>query len=164
MQSWKKKGVHKPIERYYKKSGNVIGDLFVLEYIKSVWKWSCPSFNTVFLHDIPINNYWFNTWKLCDDWLFTFCSEEIEDRCHLFWECHFTQNNFQNIFCIKNLTKNDILFGMHGWCEGEFLDFLCQIIYSQCKNCGNNKIFLWFHIIQCDMKNIEYIIAKKNAK
>ena len=72
-------------------------------------------FEYCFLHDILINNFWLKTWKLREDWLFTFCNEEIEDLGHLFWECHFTQlfwNDFlNNILLGKQVTKNDIFFG-----------------------------------------------------
>ena len=44
-------------------------------------------FQYCFLHNILINNLWLNTWKLQEDWLCTFCNEEIEDLCHLFREC-----------------------------------------------------------------------------
>ena len=42
-------------------------------------------FQYCFLHDILINIFWLNTWKVPKDWLYTFCNEEIEDLCHLFW-------------------------------------------------------------------------------
>ena len=47
------------------------------------------SFSTDFY--MLINNLWLNTWKLRDDRRCTFCNEEIEYICHLFWGCLFTE-------------------------------------------------------------------------
>ena len=71
-------------------------------------------FQYCFLHDILINNFWLNRSKLRGDWLCTFCIEEIEDLCPLFWDCRFTQLFWMDlkkyILHGKQVTKNDIFF------------------------------------------------------
>ena len=84
--------VHVPrIERYSENSGDVNWSLIFSRVYKVCLEVKLIEFQYCFLHDILINNFWLNTWKLREDWLCTFCNEEIEDLGHLFWECHFTQ-------------------------------------------------------------------------
>ena len=78
--------VHVPrIERYSENSGDVNWSLIFSRVYKVCLEVKLIEFQYCFLHDILINNFWLNTWKLREDWLCTFCNEEIEDLGHLFW-------------------------------------------------------------------------------
>ena len=86
------KDIHVPrIERYSENSGDVNWSVIFSRVYKVCLEVKLIEFQYCFLHDILINNFWLNTWKLREDWLCTFCNEEIEDLGYLFWECRFTQ-------------------------------------------------------------------------
>ena len=75
--------------------------------------------------------------EIREDWLCTFCNKEIEDLGHLFWECHFTQlfwkDFLNNILHGKQVTKNDIFFGVSRFSRPKklftFPDFQKQYLY-----------------------------------
>ena len=108
--------VHVPrIERYSENSDDVNWSLIFSMVFKVCLEVKFIEFQYCFLHDILINNFWLNTWKLGEDWLCTFSNEKFEDLCHLFWGCRFTQlfwTDFsRDILHGKQVTKNDIFFG-----------------------------------------------------
>ena len=115
-------------------------------------------FQYCFLHDILINIFWLNTWKVPKDWLYTFCNEEIEDLCPLFWECRVTQlfwkDFIKDILHGKQVTKNDIFF-WNGEYEGEFLDFLAKksIIYIS----RFAETILLFHEFKMYIENVKIL-------
>ena len=92
--------VHLPrIERYSENSGDVNWSLIFSRVYKVCLEVKLIEFQYCFLRDILINIFWLNTWKLREDWLCTFCNEEIEDLGHLFCERHWGPLAYPKVHC-----------------------------------------------------------------
>ena len=121
----------------------------------------------LFLYDVLINIFRLNTRKLQEDWLCTFCNEQIEDLCHLFCECCFTQlfwtDFLKDILHGKQVTKNGIFFGTENRKES-------SLIFSSKKNIYISRFaetITLFHEFKIDIENVKKIdesITKKNEK
>ena len=76
-------------------------DIDLKSVYKRAYKIPCNTklqeFQYKFLNNILLNNYWLLKWGLKDDDICTFCNEETEDICHVFWECMFTQHFWQKV-------------------------------------------------------------------
>ena len=155
------------IERYSENSGDVNKSLIFSRVYKLCLEVKLIEFQYCFLHDILINNFWLNTWKLREDWLCTFCNEEIKDLGHLFWECHFTQlfrkDFLNNILHGKQVTKNDKFFGTENMKESFQIFSAKKIIYIS-RFSETIPLFHEFKMYIENVKKIEYIITKKNGE
>jgi hypothetical protein len=74
-------------------------------------------FQFKFLHDILVNNYWLEKWKIKDSNLWTFCQIEAEDIMHLFWDCPCVQEFWRGFKrwitpLTTQVTKRNICFGV----------------------------------------------------
>ena len=72
-------------------------------------------FQFKFLHDILVNNYWLEKWKIRGDALCTFCKSETENILHMYYECHevlLFWNSLMNwLDTGQHFSKNLIFFG-----------------------------------------------------
>jgi len=74
-------------------------------------------FQYKFLHDVVVNRYWLDKWKLVDTNLCRLCEQKIENIDHMFWSCVFVEkfwNNFNDYMSIKlkiTVNMNDVFLG-----------------------------------------------------
>ena len=138
--------VHVPrIEKYSENSEAVNWSLIFSRVYKVCLEVKVIEFQYCFLHDLLINYFWLNTWtprSLC-----TFCNEEIEDLCH----CRFTQLFWTDFFGTANMKESFLIFSAK------------QIIYIS-RFAETIPLLHEFKMHIENVKNLEYIITKKNEK
>ena len=173
------------IYKYFKKkSSTVAGDEFIprsFKYVtpdqnlkdiftichRMVVDTKTKEFQFKFVHDILVNNYWLEKWKVKDSNLCTFCNRAEENSYHLFWNCDYVKefwtdikNWLQNKIPIP-VTKNNIFYGLKN-------PLFCTVIFSAkqfihwCRNNETHPKIQKFKPWVKSLKTKEFHIARKN--
>ena len=119
------------------------------------------------MNDILINNYWLLKWGLKDDDICIFCNEEIEDICHVFWECMFTQHFWQKVYKYILITKQPLKLSVYlrvNDVKEFFIIFECkQIIYLSQVKCRLPTYDKFIRYLDA-AKHMEFLVAEKKNK
>ena len=119
------------------------------------------------MNDILINNYWLCKWGLKENDMCTFCNEETEEICHLFWECMFTQQLWKNVYRYI-IKKNEpdkmaIFLGVDDVKECLII-FVCKkYIYISQLDCTIPTYDEFLRHLN-KFKHMEFLVAEKNNK
>lgn len=120
-----------------------------------------------FLHDVVINRYWLEKWKIIDTNLCRLCKSDIENITHMFWKCEFVQE-FWNHFNIYMFTKlnmtvnmNDVYLGKNETVPNTVIVNAKRYIYSAF--CSEKKPYfaIFLHFLSNIIKMEQHIYTKK---
>jgi len=123
-----------------------------------------------FLHDILINRYWLNKWKIVDNNACRWCEQGTEDILHIFWECKAAKGFWgQFVKQVKRktdtatLTVFDVFFGNEN-------ELICSLVFKakrylyKCIYKEQLPVFSAYWIEIMYVKQIEKEIAIKSCK
>ena len=123
-------------------------------------------FQYKFIHDILVNRYWLNKWKITDSNLCRLCGNDVENLLHMFWECIFTQRFWidtnEYLYRKLNITlnKEEVFFGMNNMVSNTIIVNAKKYIYNTFVKDGKPKLEIFLHSLS-HVIQIEYNIYKR---
>ena len=138
---------------------------YIYKFIKNT---DLMDFQFRFIHDILVNNYWLNIWKIIETKICNLCEKDEENLEHFFWCCTANELFLSSLrqFCRDKLNieinKTNFLLGYDDMLFYYVCCFARQFIY-QCRK--NLLVPKWdkFLISLQSVKQVEFEIAKRNG-
>jgi hypothetical protein len=121
------------------------------------------------LHDIVINRYWLEKWKLIDTNLCRLCKNEIENISHMFWNCLLVQTfwNNLNIYLIAKLnisiSMEDVFYGKNDLVVNTIIVNAKKCIYKAFMVDKAPRLDIFLHFLS-NIIIIEQNMYKRNGK
>lgn len=92
-------------------------------------------FQYKFLNDLLVNNYWLCKWNLKDTDKCSFCQSHVETLEHIFWNCHYVQDFWEQIkLWLLRKTQSDITIDKNMVFLGNDDDFVYTMLLEAKKH------------------------------
>jgi hypothetical protein len=162
--------VHIPRIANYMSAGGVIDWEEIYMYpFKFLVDSRTKEFQYKFLHDIIVNRYWLEKWKIIDTNLCRLCKKEQENLCHMFWSCIFVQqfwkdfNTYMSVKLNMLVSKEEAFLGVANTVVNTILVNTKVFIYNSFLNDRIPKLNVFLHFLS-RIINIEQDMYKRNGR